>query len=239
MKKIQLEQVPVYCLHIRKYRETSVILQCFSEQHGRFDLIGKGLYRPNNKNDLPEYFKQYRLSGFCRNELGLLTGLELVNVRTKLVGRAWLVGNYANEILIKFLPRLEPVPELFFVYEDLLTALYHSQEYQLSLMWFEKRVLDVLGYGINFNYEYESDSPIETKQWYGYNTGRGFYLSNSGADSAIPGNVVQALAHENWTQTDSKYFLIAKRVIRSALKYQLGDVELQTVSVSKDLQQYL
>jgi DNA repair protein RecO (recombination protein O) len=239
MKKIQLEQVPVYCLHIRKYRETSVILQCLSEKHGRFDLIGKGLYRSNNKNDLPEYFKQYRLSGICRNELGILTGLELVNVRSKLVGRAWLVGNYANEILIKFLPRLEPVPELFFVYENLLKDLYQGHNYQLSLMWFEKRILDVLGYGINFNYEYESDSPIESQNWYEYNTSRGFYLSNSEATRAIPGNVVRALADENWTKSESEFFPVAKRVIRSALKYQLGDVELQTVSVSKDLQQYL
>lgn len=239
MNKLQLNQVPVYCLHIRKYRETSVILQCFSEEYGRFDLVGKGLYRPKNKNDLPEYFQQYRLSGICRNELGILTDLELIKLNNKLVGQRWLTACYVNELLMKFLPRLEPVPGLYSAYETLLNDLHLAQDHQLSLLWYEKRLLDVLGYGINFNYENKNDAPIEKHEWYEYNAANGFNLSDASVERAVPGHVIQAMAEESWTESETEFFNLAKRVIRSALKYQLGDAALRTVSVSKDLQQFL
>lgn len=239
MRKMQLDQVPAYCLHIRKYRETSVILQCFSEEFGRFDLLGKGLYRAKNKSDLPEYFQQYNVSGICKNELGILTALELAEAQPKLVGQSWLTACYANELLIKFLPRLEPVPDLYLSYAALLDTLHSERDYQLSLLWYEKRILEALGYGINFHYEAHRDEPINEDSWYRYSTGKGFYLCQASETNGLPGSLILSLADENWTSQDKNSFLLAKRVVRSALKYQLGDSALRTVAVSKDFQQFV
>ena len=96
-----------------------------------------------------------------------------------------------------------------------------------------------MGYGINFYYESQGDSAIEKSSWYEYNTLSGFYLSDAKAQYALPGHIIQNLAEEVWSQDDAQYFGLAKRVVRSALKYQLGDIQLSTVSVSKDLNQFI
>lgn len=239
MRKQVIQDAPMFCLHIRKYRETSAILNCFTQEHGRLDCVAKGLYRAKSKNDLPEYFQEYNLSAILRTELGTLTGLELKIRQKKLLNQAWLVACYCNELLIKFLPKYEPLPELYTAYQALLNELREGNEYQLALLWFEKRLLDSLGYGINFGYDADHGEFIESEKYYKFKVASGFHLCSQSEKSALPGNVIQSLAHEKWSTEDDVYFTLAKRTIRTALKYQLGDNVLQSVSVTNELNQFL
>ncbi|MBT8141107.1 MAG: DNA repair protein RecO C-terminal domain-containing protein [Gammaproteobacteria bacterium] len=234
-----LEQAPVYCLHIRKYKETSVILECFSKNFGRVDMLGKGLLRPKNKNDLPEYFQEYHLSGIGRSELGVLTGLDLIAGKAKLYGEAWLVACYCNELLLKFLPRHEPVDTLYIAYQSILHKLQSNKNYHLELLWYEKTLLECLGYGINFYFDAKTDDAIESERFYLFDVASGFRICSSQNEHAIPGFVIYALAENSWNDAYEKYFPAIKKVIRSALKYQLGDMQLKTVAVSNDLKQFV
>lgn len=227
------------CLHIRKYKETSAILNCFTKEYGRLDVVGKGLYRPKSRNAMPEYFQEYKLSSINKTDLGTLTELELVSSKQKLLGQAWLVACYANELLIKFVPRFEPLPELYIAYMSLLNDLRGETNHQVSLLWFEKRLLDSLGYGIDFLYESENGEFIEVDQFYEYKVNRGFKVSHGKAKFVLPGYIVLALAHESWKETYDDYFDVAKRTIRIALKNQLGENTLRTVSVVNDLNQFI
>jgi DNA repair protein RecO (recombination protein O) len=39
-----------YVLHSYAYRETSLILQAWTEKHGRFGIVAKGVRRPKSAN---------------------------------------------------------------------------------------------------------------------------------------------------------------------------------------------
>ena len=239
MRKQVIQNAPTFCLHIRKYRETSAILNCFTQEHGRLDCVAKGMYRAKSKNDLPEYFQEYNLSVLLRTELGTLTNLELLLRQKKLLNQAWLVACYCNELLIKFLPKYEPLPELYRAYQTLLNELRAGNDYQLALLWFEKRLLDSLGYGINFGYDADNGEFIEAEKYYKFKVASGFHLSAENVKLALPGKVIQALAHEEWSTEYQEHFALAKRAVRTALKYQLGDNVLQSVSVTNELNQFL
>ena len=239
MRKHVIQLAPMFCLHIRKYRETSAILNCFTQEHGRLDCVAKGLYRAKSNKDLPEYFQEYNLSALLRTELGTLTDLELLVRQKKLPNQAWLVACYCNELLIKFLPKYEPLPELYLAYQTLLNELRAGNDYQLALLWFEKRLLDSLGYGINFGFDADNGEFIETDMYYKFKVASGFHLCSQNEKLALPGKVLQALAYEKWSTEYQEYFALAKRAVRTALKYQLGDNVLQSVSVTNELNQFL
>lgn len=235
MRKFQIEQTLVYCLHIRKYRETSAILDCFSKDYGRLDMLGKGLYRPKQRSAIPGYFQEYKLSGICKTELGTLTGLEATNSRIELKGQAWLTACYCNELLIKFLPRAEALPEVYYAYQNVLLELARDQDHKLALLWFEKRLIESLGYGINFYSDTQYEDEIKDNFWYEYVVSSGFKPCSKNLKNALPGFVILALANESWSEREDEYFALAKKVVRTALKYQLGNIELKTVSVRNEL----
>ncbi len=239
MRRQVITHADAFCLHIKKYKETSAILDCFTKEHGRLDVVGKGLYRPKSRNALPEYFQEYKLSSINKTDLGTLTELELVRLEEKVLGQAWLVACYANELLIKFIPRFEPLPELYMAYISLLDDLRHDTNHQISLLWFEKRLLDSLGYGINFLYDSDNGEFIEVEQFYEYKVNRGFKISHAQAKFVLPGYVVLALAHETWNESYNEYFDLAKRTVRIALKNQLGENTLSTVAVVNDLNHFI
>jgi len=228
-----------FCLHIRKYKETSAILDCFTKEHGRLDVVGKGLHRAKSQNDLPEYFQEYKLSSVSKKDLGTLTNLELLKSESKLLGQVWLIACYANELLTKFVPRYEPLPELYDAYRLLLLDLRELKKHQQALLWFEKRLLDSLGYGINFSYDSDTGEFIENECSYVYKVNKGFCKVNSKDKYALPGYVILALANENWDESYDSYFDLAKRSVRMALKNQLGENTLRTVSVVNDLNQFV
>jgi len=239
MRRYSLTQEPVYCLHIRKYRETSAVLSCFSETYGRLDVLAKGLYRKKSKNDLPAYFQEYKLSAHIKTELGILTELELITAGEKLLGQEWLTACYCNELLLKFIPKDEPVGALYLAYQDVLIALQQKKNYPVYLLWFEKRLLEILGYGINFNYAAHSEHQIEAHNWYQFEVGSGFQQVAERNAKSLPGFVIQAMADEQWGERENEFFTLAKRVVRSSLKYQLGEQALKTVTVSKELQDFV
>ena len=239
MRRQVITNAEVFCLHIKKYKETSVILDCFTKDHGRLDVVGKGMYRQKSRNAMPEYFQEYKLSSVSKTDLGTLTELELINSEQKLLGQAWLVACYANELLIKFVPRLEPLPELYIAYMALLCDLRDGTNHQLSLLWFEKRLLDSLGYGINFSFEAGTGDCIDEGNFYDYKVNSGFKLSHAKSKFVLPGYIVLALADETWNETYNDYFDLAKRTVRIALKNQLGEKTLRTVSVVNDLNQFI
>ena len=85
--RISLE--PVYILHSRPYRESSLLLEALSRVHGRVGLVARGArgVRSRWKNML-QPFRPLLLSWTQRGELGTLTGADQVASPPALAGEA-------------------------------------------------------------------------------------------------------------------------------------------------------
>jgi DNA repair protein RecO (recombination protein O) len=126
VKRVELE--PAFVLHNRAYRETSLIIEVFGRDTGRFALVAKGVRRPKSAlRGMLQSFHPLLLSWSGSGELGLLTGAEPDGYMRPLAGKALFSGLYINELLMRLMYRHDPHPELFHYYRDAIEALNQAQ----------------------------------------------------------------------------------------------------------------
>ncbi len=192
-----------YLLHSRPYRETSALVDIFTEESRCVRLVVKGLNR-NGKS-------AQQLRGVLQPFTPMLCDwrgrTELKTLRlAESSGRAYVYKDkvlysaiYVNELLSKLLPKIEPGELLFQHYEKTLEALYSAsgddvaaanadgqstlQVVSRILREFEFHLLESLGYGIDFECEAATGERILSQQYYSFERDRGFVPVVSKTDS--------------------------------------------------------
>ncbi|HET6593673.1 MAG TPA: DNA repair protein RecO, partial [Xanthomonadales bacterium] len=120
--RVQLE--PSFILHSRPYRESSVLLEALSREHGRIGLVARGARGARSRwKNILQPFRPLLLSWTQRGDLGSLTGADQVAAPPALSGEPLFCALYANELLVRFLQRSDPHAGLFDEYRQLLAAL--------------------------------------------------------------------------------------------------------------------
>src|SRR5436309_2940888 len=118
---LRRDEEPAYVLHTYAYRETSVIVEAFTEDYGRLALVARGAKRPRSElRGLLQGFQPLLLSWSGHNELKTLHKAEWRGGLPLLGGAALLCGFYLNELLLKLLPREDPHRRLYGTYEAAL-----------------------------------------------------------------------------------------------------------------------
>ncbi|MDN5842577.1 MAG: DNA repair protein RecO [Alcaligenaceae bacterium] len=144
----RVQDVRGYVLHTAAWRETSLIVQGFTRDHGCVALAAKGAKRPYSVlRPILVAFQPLWLSWSGSAEVKTLTRAEIEGVRL-LDGRAMMSAWYMNELVLRLLAREDPHPGVFDAYE---AALGRLADLRLSpagaLRRFEWMLLDETGYG--------------------------------------------------------------------------------------------
>ena len=233
------ELTPAYILHQRPFRETSVILDVFSEHYGRVSVLARGA-RQTKKRYLNPYqlFQPLLLSWRGRSELQTVTQVEVAAPAVLLRGNAALCGLYLNELLVRLVPSHEPEPSLFDSYQQTLQQLVQQPDsFEVSLRLFEKQLLVELGYGLQLEVETENSRPIETHLRYSYHFDRGLVLNLDNTDkNTISGRSIQHLQQE--TGFDAQSLQEIKQLMRTVINYYLGGRPLQSRTLFAQMKQY-
>jgi DNA repair protein RecO (recombination protein O) len=147
--EFRIAEQPAFVLHSYPYRETSLIIDVFSRDHGRLALVAKGAKRPHSAlRGVLQTFQPLAMSWSGKSEMRTLTGAEWVGGMLPLTGDALLCGFYVNELLVKFLAREDPHPQLFHHYVVTLTRLAHDEPPVQVLRSFERVLLRETGYAM-------------------------------------------------------------------------------------------
>ena len=147
----RVAEQPAYVLHSYPYRETSLIIDVLTRDHGRLALVAKGAKRPHSS-----CAAYCRPSSRCCCPIRQIRGAHADGRR---VGRRdaaarrrrGLCGFYANELLVKFCAREDPQPPLFNHYVLTLTRLAHGEPAVQVLRSFERVLLRETGYAMALN----------------------------------------------------------------------------------------
>lgn len=130
MKKIT--QDAAFILHHYDWSESSVIAEVFSRQLGRISLVAKGAKKPTSNFravllPLQRLELTYSLPTAAEGaDIGTLKAAHWVSGYTLPQGDALLAGFYANELLLKLLPRQDAQPALFDSYASCVALLAHQ-----------------------------------------------------------------------------------------------------------------
>ncbi|MEQ8290016.1 MAG: DNA repair protein RecO [Gammaproteobacteria bacterium] len=232
MQKVNLASA--YILHRHKYRETSLLLDIFSKDYGRLSLVAKGARRNRKQQGVAfEPFQRYQLSWIARSELGTLTHIDAEKAGFSLNSRQLFSGFYINELVLHLLHRHESHPELFDAYESILKQLAGGLAEEIVLRYFEKTLLQTLGYGLVLDIDVDSGEPVSPEQDYLYVYERGpvSYMKDTVEGIKISGKTLLALQQETLLDQDRSCLREAKQYLRVILARYLGDKKL----ASRDL----
>lgn len=235
---MNIEHKSAFILHQRPFRESSVLLDVFSEQHGRSSLIAKGVRnKKRSQSGLLQLYQPLFLTWVGRGDLQTLTDAEIAAPRYILKAESALCGLYINELMVKLLPLHEPEPDIFKAYQQALSGLQQGENTEIILRLFEKRLLSHLGYGLVLDSEAENNQPIEEEQYYYYQPESGLYRWQSNLSySAISGRSLQHLFNE--ADFDQQSLHEIKQLMRTVIHYYMDGRPLKSRQLFAELKQY-
>ena len=170
-----------FLLHQRSYGETSIIADVFTQKSGKISFIAKGAKKPKSKFFgylVP--FQKLKITYSGRSELKTLTSIDRdLAINSNTFSKVSYSLLYINELLMKLLPKDAKHEELFVLYDEFLKKINKNNNLEISLRHFELDLLDMLGYGFDYDSEIDSNEPIEAGLSYVFVSERGFRKSNS------------------------------------------------------------
>ncbi len=223
-QRIELE--PAYVLHSRPFGDTSLLLEVFTAAHGRVGLVAKGARAPKSRKRallqmLQPLFLSWRESG----ELGTLTAVEAASASIALAGENLFYAWYANELLIKLLPRGQDRSALFIAYANLLPRLCDDPE--AGLRAFECALLAELGVGLGL------DAPIEPAGRYVHDAEQGLRPALPNEPGSLAGSSLIALRDDAPYSPEAR--LEVRLLLRTVLRELLGGRALESAQLLREL----
>ena len=125
---MRVEQQPAFVLHARPYRETSLLMECLTRDHGRIGVVARGVRkeRARMQHAQLEPFQRLELDLLLKGELATLRGAEPSGAAMRLLGDAGLAGLYLNELVVRLTGRQDHNADLFERYDR---GFFHMRGY--------------------------------------------------------------------------------------------------------------
>lgn len=235
---LRFDAQPAYVLHASPYRETSLLIEAFTRDHGRIGLIARGVRsaRGQLQRAVLQPLQPLHLSASGTGELLRLGQCDAAGPAVGLHGDATLSAFYLNELMLRLLPRGDGQPALFWRYVECIGALAGAHP-GWELRRFERDLLGALGYALALDVEGSNDRAVEPDLRYHFDpeTGpRRAGVSEAGTMSGtISGAALLALAQD--AMPDAAMQGELRRLMRGVLRFHLGGRELRSWQVVSDL----
>jgi DNA repair protein RecO (recombination protein O) len=228
---------PGFVLHSYPYKETSLIVDMFTRDHGRIGVVAKGAKRPLSKlRGVLQTFQPLSISFSGKSELRTLIDADWVGGMLPIEKTALLCGFYLNELLVKLLARDDPHPALFDHYVATLNELAHNEPAQIVLRKFERALLKETGVAADLGRDTRSRAAVEPGGQYVVDPERGARAALA-ADTwpVVSGKTLLDMEREDYAdlQTQAQ----SKQLMRFLLAYHLGGTPLNTRQILIDLMQ--
>ncbi len=220
MTRARIQLTPGHVLRIQPYRDTSLLVEAWTLDHGRVGLVARGVRGPKSRTRaLLQIFQPLLLSWNEQGDLGTLTAVESAGAATQLHGEAVFSGWYLNELLLRLLQRHDPHPPLYTEYRIALDGL--GDHLEASLRVFENQLLTELGYGLQL------PDDLDVQQHYRYDPEHGPMRAEAELPGVYAGAALIALRDAAFAGCDRRVLRDAQRLLRAQLAPLLGERELE------------
>lgn len=222
-----------WLLHSRPFRDTSLLLDFLTLEQGRVSAIARGARTQKGKGrSMLQPFVPLRLALTGNHELRTLQSCEAAAPSLLLQGERLFAGFYLNELLVKLLHGHEPEPLVYQAYAQTIAGLAGAPDVEPLLRQFELRLLDALGYGLQFDHDADSGEPLDEAGWYYLQADSGFVRqlqapvteAEALQSGLYPGIELRRIAEADFTADSTRKQ--AKRLLRQVLHQHLGGKEI-------------
>lgn len=226
---MRIDLQPAYILHSRPYRDTSLLVDLLTPDYGRITAIARGVRKNKTpKRQLLNPFSRLLVCWQGRTDMKLLTSFEADNHFLSLKGNFLYSAFYLNELVVRLLPEMDRHNGFFYAYEQILIALQRELEIEPLLRSFEFRLLEELGYALNFTQDVRTGCAIDAECFYECHVQEGFYAAAPDIPEQflIKGEWLLAIASGNYSAPATRQ--AAKKLTRRMLKPLLGSKPLHS-----------
>ncbi|MGK0440379.1 MAG: DNA repair protein RecO (recombination protein O) [Pseudohongiellaceae bacterium] len=231
---MRVELQPAYVIHSRQYRDSSLIVDFITPEHGRVSVVVRGVRASSKsakqKRSLVQPFSPLIISWGGRGELKTLFHIEAGPGLISLHGDRLFSALYLNELLSRLVKSEEDSVELYSLYQAALAELSSDQPLERVLRQFELKLLMLLGYGLSLGIEIDSGNEISIASYYQFIPGLGFkrYHGDIMHKDIFKGEDLLSLSVGDFNGAS---LASAKRLCRLALAYHLGGRPLKSRSL--------
>ena len=221
-----------FLLHQRSYGETSVIAEVFTLKNGKMSIIARGAKKPKSKFfGYLAPFTKLKITYTGRSELKTLTNIDRdFSTSSNSFSKTSYSLLYINELLIRLLPKDAEQEDLFLLYEAFLNKVTSGSDLELTLRHFELDLLDMLGYGLDFENDIDKHEEIEPTRKYSFIPERGFRESNN---SDFSGEDIINIRTRQLSKVSKKYL---KHLTQTAIHFCLDGRDLASRDIFKRIQ---
>ena len=193
-----------FLLHHRPHGETSLIVDVFTKKNGKMSIIAKGAKKPKSKFfGYLTPFTKLKITYTGRSELKTLTNIDRdFSESTNSFSKTSYSLLYINELLIRLLPKDAVHEDLFQLYESFLVKIHSGENIELTLRSFELDMLEMLGYGLDFENEIDKNQSIDVNKNYSFIPERGFRESKN---SNFSGKDIINIRMRNLSEVSKKH----------------------------------
>ncbi|WP_290635190.1 DNA repair protein RecO [Aquisalimonas sp.] len=228
--------IPAWVVHRRPYRDTSLLLELLTEEHGRVGAVARGARGQKSRwRGVLEPFQPVLVTWRGRGELATLTGAEAGGRPLRFQGTRLAAAFYLSELVLRLLRRENPEPDVFAAYGDALISLAAADAAEdAPLRHFEKRLLGALGYGLLLDTTADGQSRVEPGVTYRYELEYGpVPAAPGGSGLLISGDALLAL--DQARLDDPALRAEMQRLTSAALRLYIGDRPLQSRALYQSL----
>ena len=226
---MRITQQPAYVLHVRPWRETSLLLETFTRDFGRVGLIARGVRsaRARLSRSALEPLQALRMDWSGRGELQTLTAVEPAGAPHVFRGDALLSAMYVNELLVRLTARNDSHPRLFDRYGELLDGLAGAPSLAWQLRCFERDLLAAIGYALQLDTAADTGEAIDSGRVYDYLPEEGPIGTGEHQGSVrVRGSALLALARGTFPDVEDLAAL--RRLMRTVIGTHVGERGLQS-----------
>lgn len=194
MKPRRAPNQAAFVLHARPYREHHSIVELLTAEQGRLSAVYRG--------GQPELFRQLRVRLSGQREMKQLSDWSYVEPARLHEGRPLLEAMHLNELCIRLLPRFQADESFFGTYASTLIQLsLNPLSAQPALRFFERRLLDLVGFGIDYRRVLDSGQWIREERRYRFDPALGF--CEWGQPGDIPGAAITRMSRNEWVDQEA------------------------------------
>lgn len=237
----------VYVLNRRIYKESSFILDVFSPNHGRVNIIANGALKSKKGwSAMLQVFQPLLLTWTGRSTLKTLTNVEAPSAAIQLTGNRLFSAYYLNELLLKLIPQGQGDAssfnnlECFLTYSKTLEDLCFCGNIEIPLRRFEYQLLSELGVFPDISSDL-SGSEILANLMYQLIPQEGFQVTTiSSGRLLINGEHLRELVHilEDDFVFSKSFLQQIKGLMRTLVTELLGGQELKSRALFKTYQPF-
>ncbi len=222
---MRIEAEPGFLLHSTPYRETSLLVDLYTKNHGRIRCVAKGFRKPNKRGISRPIFPytEHQFSWQGRGELKTLIRADAVQAPLQLQGVCLFTGLYLNELFYRLLQEQDMHQYLYQQYQHFIATLCHGKADEVQLRQLEMTLLEELGYGLVLDCDAQTGAALQAESYYQYIPEQGLQLSinqRAPASGSYSGSDLINIARGNFSQGSP--LRTAKQLLRGVIDFYLG-----------------